>query len=272
MTITIRTIETIEDCYAIEQLEMAIWGTASVEFGSHLMWVMAAEGGVVLLALDDAEPVGFSFAFPALAADKQLKLVSHQTGGLPRYQSSGLGYQLKLYQRQEALARGFNLITWTFDPLQGRNARLNLGKLGATCHTYKPHFYGDMNDALNRGLPSDRFQVEWWIASEHVQRRLAGAGVEPAGPDPACPVINPSAGWQRGFPVPGERFDLPTTPSCWVEIPADLAALKAASLELALQWRLHTRAVFEAAFGRGYTAINLLAGEDRNYYLLQGGL
>jgi predicted GNAT superfamily acetyltransferase len=269
MTIIIRTIETIEDCHAVERLQMIIWGNDSVEFGSHVMRVIALEGGVVLLALDNGEPVGFSFAFPALTDDNQLKLASHQTGVLPRYQSGGLGYQLKLYQRQAALKRHYKLITWTFDPLQGRNARLNLGKLGAVCNSYKRHFYGDMTDALNRGLPSDRFKVDWWIDSDHVKERLAGKVAEPAEPSPTYPLINPGPGLHEGFLLPAETFQLPDTPYCLLQVPPDLPALKAHAPELARQWRLHTRAVFEACFGRGYTAVNLLPRQDCNYYLLQ---
>lgn len=266
MTIIIRAVETIEDCQLIEQLEMTIWGNDTVEISSHLLRVIALEGGVVLLALDDGQAVGFSFAFPALTTDHRVKLVSHQTGVLPPYQSSGLGYQLKVAQRREALARNFNLITWTFDPLQSRNARLNLDKLGAVCNTYKRHFYGDMTDALNRGLPSDRFRVDWWIASEHVAQRLGGHTAQPS---VDCPLLNPGADWQHGFLVPPTTFDLPQTPLCLLQIPPDLPSLKAHSSELALQWRLHTRAVFEASFSRGYTAVNFLRGDDRNYYVLQ---
>ncbi|MFN8454595.1 MAG: hypothetical protein U0401_07975 [Anaerolineae bacterium] len=265
MTITIRTVETIEDCQLIEQLEMAIWGKDSIEISSHLLRVIALEGGVVLLALDEGQAVGFSFAFPALTVENHVKLISHQTGVLPRYQSSGLGYQLKLYQRQEALARNFNLITWTFDPLQSRNARLNLGKLGAVCNTYKRHFYGDMTDALNRGLPSDRFRVDWWIASEHVAWRLAGDAAEPSD----CPLLNPDAELQNGFLTPPATFYLPNAPLCLLQVPLDLPSLKAHLPELALHWRLHTREVFEACFSRGYTAVNFLRGADRNYYVLQ---
>ncbi|MFN8458340.1 MAG: hypothetical protein U0401_27420 [Anaerolineae bacterium] len=269
MIIIIRPVETIEDCQLIEQLEMTIWGKDSIEISSHLLRVIALEGGVVLLAFDGERAIGFSFAFPALTADNHVKLISHQTGVLLPYQSSGLGYQLKLYQRQEALARNFDLITWTFDPLQSRNARLNLGKLGAVCSTYKRHFYGDMTDALNRGLPSDRFRVDWWIASKHVVRRLAGDAAESVDPTTDCPLLNPGATLQHGFLVPPATFDLPQTSLCMLQVPPDLPSLKTHSPELALHWRLHTRAVFEACFSRGYTAVNFFRRDDRNYYVLQ---
>jgi len=270
MTISIRSVTTIEDCQAIERLQAKIWGTTEIEVTpSHLLLIIAKEGGLVLLAVADNEPVGFSFGLLGLTEHNRLKLASHMTGVLPAYQSRGVGHQLKLAQREAALARNLDLITWTFDPLQGRNAHLNLSKLGAVCKTYLRHLYGDMPDTLNRGLPSDRFRVDWWIASAHVARRIAGQAPEPAATVSAYPIINPATILENGFPAPPPTFDLPTAPFCLVEVPPDLPSLKANAPDLALQWRLHTREIFEAYFGAGYTAIDLLRGEDRNFYLLQ---
>jgi predicted GNAT superfamily acetyltransferase len=270
MTISIHSVDTIEDCQAIERLHAEIWGTDALDVTpAHLLLIIAKEGGIVLLALDDAQPVGFSLGLLGLAGQNRLKLASHMTGVLPKYQSSGLGYQLKLAQRQAALARNLDLITWTFDPLQGRNAHLNLSKLGAVCNTYLRHLYGNMPDALNRGLPSDRFRVDWWITSEHVARRIAGQAVESASILSAYPIINPATVSENSLVAPPPAFDLLETPFCLVEVPPDLPALKANAADLALQWRLHTRQVFEAYFGAGYTAVDLLRGQDRNYYLLQ---
>jgi predicted GNAT superfamily acetyltransferase len=270
MTISIRSVATIEDCRSIERLNIEIWGTVELDVNpSHLVIIIAKEGGIVLLALDDEQPIGFSLGLLALTDQKRLKIASHMTGVLPKYQSSGVGYQLKLAQRQVALARGLDLITWTFDPLQGRNAYLNLNKLGAVCHTYLRHLYGDMPDALNRGLPSDRFRVDWWIASPHVAQRVAGQWAPPAANSTAYPIINPIAESQQGFLVPPTTFDSPGPSLCLVQVPPDFPSLKATVPDLALQWRLHTRQIFETYFGAGYTAVDLLRSEDRNFYLLQ---
>ncbi len=270
MTISIRAAATIEDCQAIERLQAEIWGTTDLDVApSSLLLIVAKEGGLVLLALDNHEPIGFSFGLLGLTEQNTLKLVSHQTGVLPKYQSSGVGYQLKLAQREAALARHLDLITWTFDPLQSRNAYLNLNKLGAVCHTYLRHLYGDMPDALNRGLPSDRFRVDWWIASGHVARRLAGQATNLIPTNAAYPTINPTLTLPNGFLAPPATFDPPEAPFCWVQVPPELPPLKAKAPDLALQWRLHTREIFEAYFGAGYSAVELVRGEDRNYYLLQ---
>jgi predicted GNAT superfamily acetyltransferase len=270
MVISIRAVTTIEECQVLERLQAEIWGCSEVEVTpSHFMLIIAKEGGIVLLAVDENDqPVGFSYGVFALAPDHRLKLASHQTGVLPAYQSSGLGHQLKLAQREVALARHLDLITWTFDPLQSRNAYLNLHKLGAVCHIYLRHLYGDMPDALNRGLPSDRFQVDWWIASEHVRHRLANLDGEATLLLSESPIANPTT-LKNGVLVPPATFDLPDTPFCRVEVPPDLPTLKASDPDLALVWRLHTRQVFETSFANGYTAVDLLRGDGRNCYLLQ---
>ena len=268
MTISIHSVTTIEECQAIEQLHIEVWGTSELDVNpAHLLLIIAKEGGIVLLALDDGQPIGFSLGLMGLTKQNRLKIASHMTGVLPKYQSSGVGYQLKLAQREAALARHFDLITWTFDPLQGRNAYLNLNKLGAVTHTYLRHLYGDMPDALNRGLPSDRFQVDWWIASDHVARRVAGSVSELT--LPAAPLVNSTTTLPNGFLLPPPTFDLPGPSLCQVQVPPDLRALKTHSVDLALQWRFHTREIFEAYFDAGYSAVNFFRGADRNYYLLQ---
>jgi predicted GNAT superfamily acetyltransferase len=234
-----------------------------------LLLTIEKEGGVVLLALVNGTPIGFAFGFPALTSDRRLKLASHQAGVLPDYQGKGWGYKLKLAQRDVALSRGFDLMTWTFDPLQGRNARLNLHKLGAVCNTYIPDLYGDMSDQLNKGLPSDRFRVDWWLQSDHVSNCLAGEWSSVTGWQ-KYPLFSPTH-WQSEDDTACPDIDKlgSTSPFCLIEIPEDLNQLKAKSPEQALRWRLLTREAFVQTFSAGYTAIDLLRHEGRNFYLLQ---
>jgi predicted GNAT superfamily acetyltransferase len=252
----------------IELLQAEIWGTAIGITPGIFLFIIAKEGGVVLLALEGDKPVGFNYGIIGLTAEGRVKLASHQTGVLPAYQDRGLGFDLKLAQREAALGRKLNHITWTFDPLQGRNARLNLRKLGAVCADYIPDLYGDMPDTLNKGLPSDRFNVDWWIASEHVARRL----VERSEPDldpAAIPVLNKVEIVRDGLPYPPESFDQPAGQRCLVEVPADISSLKRQAPDMALAWRLHTRQIFQAVFGQGYTAVDLLHRAGYSYYLLE---
>ena len=268
MAIEIRTPASVEEYKALERLQAEIWGTTDDIVPVPLLVTIAKEGGVVLIALDGGKPVGFAFGFPALVAG-QFKLASHQAGVLQAYQDRGLGYQIKVAQREVALAKGFELITWTFDPLQGRNAAFNLRKLGAVCQTYYQNLYGDMDDELNRGLPSDRFQVDWWLTSAHVSQHLEGRASQSALANLDSPILNAAIQAEGDLALPPETIALPATPSCLVEIPVDLARLKRAAPEAALQWRLQTRQIFETAFNSGYTAVDLLRHKGRNYYLLQ---
>ena len=272
MAVSIHSVTTIEECRAIEQLQIQIWGCTDLEVApDHLLLTIAKEGGLVFLAAtEDGQAIGFAYGFLGLADDGHLKLASHQVGVLPAYQDTGLGYQLKLVQREAALARQLDLITWTFDPLQGRNARFNLHKLGAVCHTYLRELYGEMRDELNRGLPTDRFKVDWWIASTHVAARLSDRSRQHPLDPSKYPVLNPAKILDNGWPAPPHTFDLPGDDEyCLVEIPPDIQALKDRAPDLARRWRLQIRQLFETAFAGGYTAIDLLRQGERNYYLLQ---
>lgn len=254
----------------VVRLQAQIWGSLEEAVPTHMLLTLHKEGGIVLLMFDGETPVGFAYGFLSRTGDGQLKLASHQAGMLPPYQSRGMGTRLKLAQRDAALEHGLELITWTFDPLQGRNARLNLHKLGAVCSTYIPNLYGDMSDTLNKGLPSDRFRVDWWLTSERVQAKIEGRwnSPEPA----AVPLLNPPQIRADGWPIPPDPAPLPAGEPRWrVEFPTDLPQLKLAAPELALAWRLHTRQIFENAFATGYTATDLLRHEGRNFYLLELG-
>ena len=132
----------------------------------HLMVAVPRNGGLLLGAFDGDDLVGYVFGFPGITAGGKLKHCSHMMGVAPGCQVRGIGYQLKLAQREHLLARGCDLVTWTYDPLASRNAYLNLAKLGVVCRTYLQDYYGPMTDGLNAGLPADRLQVDWWIGSE----------------------------------------------------------------------------------------------------------
>ncbi len=269
LLLSIETVSTIEACRVVERLQQEIWGCDSAEVvPDHMLLTFAKEGGQVLLAhTPQGLPVGFGFAFPGLTSTGHLKLASHQVGVLPQYQDSGLGYQIKLAQREEALARNINLITWTFDPIQGRNARFNLHKLGAVANTHYRELYGQMRDELNQGLPTDRLRADWWLDSDRVRQRLAQPVADLWPVD--CPVVNPVKIQADGLPVLSATIELPPASCCLVEMPGNIQQLKNRAPHIALQWRLQSRQIFEQAFARGYTAVDFLRKNDCNYYLLQ---
>jgi predicted GNAT superfamily acetyltransferase len=273
--VEIRSVSTIDEYVACEELQYYAWKMADYRESVPLHMLLAAHkaGGVLLGAFAGSEMVGFCFGIPALAADGRPYHYSHMLGVHPAYQGRGVGRQLKEAQREAVLARGLDRITWTYDPLETRNAYLNIARLGAVCRTYLRDLYGPMTDGLNAGLPTDRFQVDWWITSDRVARRLAGASREPVAD--AIPV-NRTDRTAEGLRAPGAPVLDAAAPALKVEVPADYQAIKAADPELAMRWRLSTRRLFETYFGAGYAAVGFRTwhvGDERHsaYVLARSG-
>jgi predicted GNAT superfamily acetyltransferase len=271
----IHPLTTHEEILAVEQLQRDAWGVPEVDVVPlHMLITPPRHGGLLLGAFDGDRLAGFVFGFLGLTADGRLKHCSHMAGVHPDYRDHGVGYALKLAQREHVLAQGLDLVTWTFDPLETRNAQLNFHKLGVVCNTYIRNLYGAMRAAINAGPPSDRFEVEWWIRSEHVVERLRRNELSPssnsslAGRRAGDSSLSPSAvpircGIPEAIPVPPDAAQL------LLEVPANFQAIKHTDMSLAIQWRLRTRQLFEDAFSQGYTVTDLLRHDDRCHYLLE---
>ena len=178
--VVVRKCETLEEFHSCVDLQRQIWGEADLEVEPVTLFVVAAQtGGQVLGAFDGARLVGYTLALAALR-NAAPYLHSHMTGVLPAYRDRGVGRSLKLFQREEALGRGIRLIEWTFDPLETRNARFNMNRLGAVSRRYLPNLYGVTSSPLHRGLPTDRLVAEWFLDSAHVLATLAGTPAEEA--------------------------------------------------------------------------------------------
>jgi predicted GNAT superfamily acetyltransferase len=202
-------------------------------------------------------------------------------GVKPEWRDQGMGFALKRAQWQMVRYQGIDRITWTFDPLLSRNAWLNITRLGGVCSTYLRDFYGKMHDVLNQGLPSDRFDVDWWVNTPRVNRRLSrrrrndltlvhylSGGAQ---------IYNPAEFDRDQLPHPMENQPLQVGKDLsflLVEIPADFQALKTTDIGLALEWRLHTRLVFETLFAAGYLVTDFVRSNTvptRSYYVLCHG-
>ncbi len=248
--IAIRLARTREDYAGCEELSRSIWGAAERNVvPRELLLTMQLNGGIVQGAwLPDGTIVGFVFGFLG-ERDGRLRLCSHQLGVLPAYRGTGLGVQLKLAQAEVARRRGLDLITWTFDPLEARNAYINLHRLGAIARRYDRDHYGVMDDELNRGLSTDRFEAEWWIGAATSRWRPTQADLAEApvrlrvgvGDTPLAEAVEPS----------DARVLL-------IEVPVDFQALKRRSLELAQHWRLATREAVETTLAQGFQAADFL--------------
>jgi predicted GNAT superfamily acetyltransferase len=282
--ITIRLVESIEDFHAVEDLSRRVWESTDLEVVPlHMLTTLAHNGGLVIGAFEGDRMIGFVLGFlgtdeadpnrPALA---RLKHCSHQLGVLENYRDRGVGYRLKLAQREFVLKQGIRLITWTFDPLESRNARLNIARLGAVCNRYLHNIYGELDDRLNAGLPSDRFQVDWWITSARVKERLFGqraALVLDSFLSAGGEILNPSeVAPDDGLPRPAHDPAQPQGMFALVEIPSHFQAIKAHDMILAQAWRQQTREIFEAAFAAGYLVTDFfrenVEGRTRSFYAL----
>ena len=143
----------------------SIWGE-DIAVPSPIFVVAHHTGGQVLGAFDGDKMVGFTLALAAIRGDGKPFLHSHMTAVLPEYHNRGVGRRLKLFQRQDALKRGIDLIEWTFDPLELKNAHFNFMRLGAVARRYIPDCYGVTESPLHAGLPTDRLVAEWWLDSD----------------------------------------------------------------------------------------------------------
>jgi predicted GNAT superfamily acetyltransferase len=271
--ITFRRLNTLEEYHACEALQRRVWAMPDdmEVVPLHMLMPIQRHGGLLLGAFEGEELVGFVFGYLGRTETGRFKHCSHMMGVLPGYQGSGIGYRLKVAQAAFALDQGYDLVTWTYDPLQSRNAYLNIHKLGAVCQTYIADFYGPMIDGLNVGLPSDRFEVAWWIDSARVVRRLAG---QPPVPDLAgAMAVNAVERTAAGLLAPGALTLDAGEDVLRVEIPADYGAIKTADPALAMAWRLATRELFETYFGGGYVVVDFVSEREgkgrRSYYLLE---
>jgi predicted GNAT superfamily acetyltransferase len=172
--IAIRRLGAPEEMLACVGLQKTVWRFSDLELVPLRMFVVASRtGGQVFGAFDGEHAIGFALALTAYR-EGHMYIHSHMTAVLPEYQNQGVGRQLKLAQRDDALNRGVDLIEWTFDPLQLRNAYFNIVRLGATVREYLPNLYGQTSSPLHHGLPTDRLVAQWWIRGPRVKQILAG--------------------------------------------------------------------------------------------------
>lgn len=171
-SILLRKCDSLEELQACVALQKEVWDFSDIELVPLRIFVVASRvGGQVIGAFDEDELVGFAFAIPGIRG-RHSYLYSHMLAVRKQYRNAGLGRRLKLFQREEALARGFDLMEWTFDPLEIKNAYLNLEKLGAIARRYNLNQYGITSSPLQGGLPTDRLVAEWWLKSRRVEALL----------------------------------------------------------------------------------------------------
>ena len=257
------TPDRMQDFVALQELEQLVWQMPHT-LPLHQVLTVAKNGGILLGAFADSLLAGLLYSFPGYL-NHQVYLCSHMLGVREEWRHRGLGAKLKLAQAEAARQAGYSLITWTYDPLESANANLNISKLGAVCSTYIINCYGEMQDGLNQGLPSDRFQVAWWL--KQPQETVLPAGTEYQ----AIPwrltgnnLIQPVG----EADLAGEFLDKASRVT--VAVPADIQLIKEQNMTLAKDWRAVTRQAFTALFAAGWIVADFrrLPGVPANEYIL----
>jgi predicted GNAT superfamily acetyltransferase len=244
--ITIRKCEALEEMQACFALQKEVWNFSDAELVPVRLFVVANKiGGQVIGAFvqnDGAEElVGFAMAIPGVR-NGHAYLHSQMLAVREQYRNGGLGRRMKLYQREDALARGFELMEWTFDPLEIKNAYLNIEKLGSIARRYNVNQYGITSSPLQGGLPTDRLVAEWWMKSKRVEAVLADA--------------------------PRAEFECRAR----IEVPAEIYEWKAeaATRKQALAVQQSNRQRFNRAFAEGLSVLGYERDEHGNGRFLLG--
>jgi predicted GNAT superfamily acetyltransferase len=197
-SVEVRSCNSVEEFRACVALQKEVWNFSDAELVPLRMFVVADKvGGQVMGAFAHNEMVGFALSVPGTRTG-HIYLHSHMLAVRKDYRNGGLGRRLKLMQREEALSRGIELIEWTFDPLEIKNAYLNIERLGAISRRYNINQYGITSSPLQGGLPSDRLIAEWWLRSKRVENLLTTGK-------------NPSIVSQSSIEVPAQIYDWKAT-------------------------------------------------------------
>jgi predicted GNAT superfamily acetyltransferase len=227
--IQVRRLETLTDQTLGRQIFDQTWAMDSgTEITPNLLQAMVHSGAYLSGAFIDEKCVGAAFAFPATT--EGLHLHSHMTAVLVKYRDKGIGYSLKIDQWNWAKKNNYKEITWTFDPLVARNAKLNLIKLGVDISAYFPNFYGDMPDLLNAGDESDRVMASWKVAGDQ--------------PVTKSVIINP------------DKADT------LIKIPEDIVTIRSEDISENLKWRHKVREEFMRAFEKGGKVVGFSANNE----------
>lgn len=250
--VTIRNLETFDDLKQVERVEREVWGLADIDILPLTMTIATrAAGNIWVGAFDKDRLVGFAFGFLGTEHGRVM-LHSHMLAVLDEYRDLHLGLKLKLAQRERTLAAGIPEMTWTFDPLQSKNAHFNFAKLGAVSSSYRIDFYGPETSSVLHRNGTDRLWLRWPLASRRVAERIQGKDLRAEWLD-LLSRLSPLIRFNGDeHPV---RTDLSTALSrqrIAIEVPGDIAAIEKKDFDLAIQWREATRWAFTEALKAGF--------------------
>jgi predicted GNAT superfamily acetyltransferase len=282
--IHIRSLNTLDEMYAAADLQKMHWGDEDESLvPAHMLYSLASYGGHVLGAFEGDKLIGVLIGFlgtnieePERPAMANLQIVSKRMVVDPAYRNHGIGFRLKLAQRDFAKRQGVRLVTWTFDPLLAANAHLNIRKLGGVSKRYLKDYYGTSERGKLATLgSSDRLLVEWWVTHRRIEERLTGKRGDlklDAYLQANTPILNPTTLGNDGFARPSTRQNSLTGTLALLEIPLNFPILVEHDEALARQWRTHSRQVFMSTFAEGFIVTDFLRetyeGRDRAFYMM----
>lgn len=265
-SITYKMIEDLADINEVVLLQSDIWSKDSV---TPLPQLVASihHGGILIGAFSENRLIGFCYGFAGFK-NGEVYLLSHMAAVRPEYQNLGVGYQLKIKQREWAVAYGYQKIIWTFDPLEVRNGYFNLCKLGAYSRSYIPAYYGEMQDKLNKGLPTDRLLIEWDVCSSRVENAISGVIPYKTEHDYEI-LLQPEKDTE--YPSRVEQIFNPQKDGYLVAVPTNIQLLKRLNLEVAKSWRYALRSVLCEGLSNGYviTGVKKAPNSSIQYYQLE---
>jgi predicted GNAT superfamily acetyltransferase len=273
----IREAESEAEYHAVEDLQKEVWGFSDLDIVPAATLIATRwAGGLVLGAFDGDRMIGFAHAFPAYEKGRA-SIHSHMLAVKSECRNAQAGFHLKLAQRDFALGKGLDEITWTFDPLQSLNAHFNFAKLGVVSGRYIVNFYGESTSSpLHQGFGTDRLWVRWLLASDHARQRVSRDRQTSRASDlllnledalRSSLVCN-----EDGLPRLADLKSALTSDSCLIEIPHNIASIKERDAQAGRAWREATREAFLASLEAGFTVRDFLrANSERGprwFYLL----
>jgi predicted GNAT superfamily acetyltransferase len=262
--VRLRTLDSIGEMSQLVDLQREIWGygepNTDFPYPARALFALAESGGHVGGAFLDDHPVGLSVAWRGVDPVSQMPYLHSQLVGVRKEQRHlGIGFQLKLYQRDFALEANLALVKWVFDPMRSINGNLNVRKLGAVIPAYHPDYYGSVQSHFSRGLATDRVWAHWYVASSRVRQRLS---------DPP-PLLEQEPALVQVATLPDPDLEC-SEPEFLVEVPQDFDAILQESLSRAADGQAKVREIFQHYLHKGYLAADFLvvSGPPRRTFYL----
>ncbi|MFC1553880.1 hypothetical protein ACFL7D_04525 [candidate division KSB1 bacterium] len=275
--IRIEFLQTLKQFNDTVELQRIVWKLQNYKdcIPDHMLLAIVESGGYVIGAYQAEKLVGFSVILPAVTEDSQVYQRSHILGIHPDVQHENIGYKMKIAHMGRALKDNINKIVWTYDPLLGANANLNIKKLGGICNKYFVDVYGEVmgGSELVSGLPSDRFLLEWHIGSKTVKNRFNQKEIidkSDLSIDPVNTVEIKKNDLQEmtGFSTDHSKEEI------FIQIPSDFQKIYDTDKGLAMDWRMKFREMIIIYFEMGYTVVDFYRSKGKcslveNFYLLE---